>query len=951
MHLPPQHVIEQAFGARVAGIVTHEEHGAGGGTSGVVGSRAAGPSRVSFAVPDAGLPIAYTLEAILELLNRSTLGVAANAEEPPDFSPAQWLSGLLYYFNPPVLAEPAPSETAIELPFRLILSPNERAGFSHATTPVRDGSGTRSELWHSRLSLAPGSEGDEADAAKRPVRAIWMRTGEGVAWSPTNPAAPVIGQPEPFPVNPMEQRDRADIVHLSSNRAFRKQTGADFDPSPVAVGRLSLSSLGAWLTSRGQWDPPALISLIEWTHRAAQGRDHFVRIVRQGFLYPFCHLAALVTVTERKFQPAFPGDPAVLMQRKYVIVRQPTREYPPGAAPAGLWHTMPLRSIQIKTLVTPDLEPTDEDLCFLIRPKGATEPLPFKLTGVDAEKNSIELSSPLVWIDSTVAWDKPTLEKAQNLYDNAPCHVLNAGGADLALAPSPTGDAVYPTGELVFTAKPQPQPKPPLPPADKQPGFWPELVRADVHAPVVEILTGKAKPASIAYHDTYRTHGLGGDNRTELIAQLAGALPLNFAGKGDRAGALLQPSMSIEGLSRQLGVVGGAAAKLADIAHGTFKPEDFFAGLNARLFGVFTLDQVLAALTGALPSDLPRIVTERAGDLLTARHVWEPVPQSFPAQDPIFVVKPGVTKVRLAASIDARAAGGKSEIDAWIKDFQLNLLGGSKTFIEIEFKKIEFKAHAGKKADVDVQMGRLRFVGPLSFVEQLKEIIPLDGFSDPPALEVDAQGIRSSFSLSLPDLAVGVFALQNISLGAGFAIPFAVGPLTFSFNVCKRQEPFLLTVSLFAGGGFFALAIDPQGVQRLEAALEFGANAAINLGVAQGGVHVMAGIYFKIETAKGATLSGYFRLGGNMSVLGLISAAIELYLALTYQDPGKALGRATLTIEIDIFLFSMSVEVSCERKFAGSANDPTFHELMQRYKDPATGTFVRPWNLYCAAYA
>jgi hypothetical protein len=137
----------------------------------------------------------------------------------------------------------------------------------------------------------------------------------------------------------------------------------------------------------------------------------------------------------------------------------------------------------------------------------------------------------------------------------------------------------------------------------------------------------------------------------------------------------------------------------------------------------------------------------------------------------------------------------------------------------------------------------------------------------------------------------------------------------------------------------------------LEAALEFGASCAIDLGVAQGGVHVMAGIYFKIESGKGVTLTGYFRLGGNMSVLGIISVSIEINLSFTYQEPGKAVGRATITVEIDVFMFSVSVEVECERKFAGSANDPTFRELMGPDLDPDPAKTVRPWTTYCEAYA
>jgi hypothetical protein len=199
-----------------------------------------------------------------------------------------------------------------------------------------------------------------------------------------------------------------------------------------------------------------------------------------------------------------------------------------------------------------------------------------------------------------------------------------------------------------------------------------------------------------------------------------------------------------------------------------------------------------------------------------------------------------------------------------------------------------------------------------------------------------------------------MFSLQNISLGAGFRVPFVgSNPVCVRFNFCEREQPFLLTVTLFGGGGFFAVAVDAGGLQRLEAAFEFGASVSMNFGVASGGVHVMGGVYFSYDSAKGATLTGYFRVGGNVSVLGILSVSLELYLALSYEfSSGKAVGRATLTVEIDIFMFSMSVDVSCERKFAGSAGDPSFAELMASYLDPDHPAItVDPWRDYCEAYA
>ena len=84
----------------------------------------------------------------------------------------------------------------------------------------------------------------------------------------------------------------------------------------------------------------------------------------------------------------------------------------------------------------------------------------------------------------------------------------------------------------------------------------------------------------------------------------------------------------------------------------------------------------------------------------------------------------------------------------------------------------------------------------------------------------------------------------------------------------------------------------------------------------------MIGIYMRLEGDEGS-LTGYFRLRGEVDVLGLISASIELYLALTYEfDTGKMTGRATITVEVKVLVFSGSVEISAERQFAGLERRP-----------------------------
>src|SRR5207244_1073763 len=124
--------------------------------------------------------------------------------------------------------------------------------------------------------------------------------------------------------------------------------------------------------------------------------------------------------------------------------------------------------------------------------------------------------------------------------------------------------------------------------------------------------------------------------------------------------------------------------------------------------------------------------------------------------------------------------------------------------------------------------------------------------------------------------------------------------------------------------------LDTAGIKQLEASFEFGATAAIDIGVASGEVHIMAGIYFSMQRRDpgnelAAILTGYLRMGGSLSVLGLIKISVEFNLSFTYDGvKDKAYGRATLTVHVEVLFFSTSVELTVEKAFGGKSGDPTF---------------------------
>ena len=325
---------------------------------------------------------------------------------------------------------------------------------------------------------------------------------------------------------------------------------------------------------------------------------------------------------------------------------------------------------------------------------------------------------------------------------------------------------------------------------------------------------------------------------------------------------------------------------------------------------------------------------------------WKPVLKPWPSSTaPVFAPPPdGLT---LAVEVRASAKGEAGvDVFAELRDFKLRLMPGE-PLMQAGFTRIAFRGGSNRKPEVDVVFDGLEFLGFLSFIETLKELIPLDGFSDPPFLDVTAEGVTAGFTISLPNLAIGVFSLTNLALGADTRIPFLGKAVTVGFSFCSRERPFTLAVAFLGGGGFFAIRLSPQGLEVLEMSLEFGAVLALDFGVASGSVSAMGGVYIRLEGDAGS-LTGYFRVRGEVDVLSLISASIELYMALTYEfQTGKMIGKAELTVSIKILFFSASVKISCERKFAGSNGDPTVAEMLDVQADGSSAV----WDEYCLAFA
>jgi hypothetical protein len=884
--------------------------------------------------------------------------------------------------------EPAPTVTALELPYRLLTSPLAPARWLHALAPVTHRAWT--ELWHTRLAISDTGRG--VDGASR-IRTVWSpdyrpkeKTQELIDLLSAPGGTPGNKQPNPDLIRmSLDPLDRSMLVTLMAGYDATVEGGGAYQPLSSEAKRLHLTSLGALIDVEGTWaTTPDHVDLEQWRHLSTLGRDHYVRVMYAGYLWPFGHAASLIKVTERKFESlgSLTRRVALLRQRFFIVVREPARTYT-GAHHKYQGRNFPFTRIELLTRVTPDLsDPGMGDsgkyvsalhtgdlaprMLFwpMVPPGGgALTDVPFEIRATDISGQTTTFAMPLLFVGKIAELNKSdAVASAYNAAPAAEKRSASTGGAVITYAPadpSDKGDPRLPTKTLTFAAAPLKRPAKPM--------VYPEVDVALVGIkPIQKLLSQPDYYAEVTYPGFYKDVGLDATkNKGQIFLKLTQSKDLSFGGgpqeaKSDALGALATPKMSLLGLSKIMGPVSGDAPDPAKVETalgtamgGRFEPKEFFK--DATLLGGIKIAEILPGTNNLAGADAPKMVARDFPDRVEARFEWATdvtspdkanllVPRADKTKPPTRLTMNGVVRTPLDPKIPASA-----ESTATITNFKVNLFG----FIILWFEEVVFVSKSGQKPDVTVRMrdseDAVRFGGPLEFVNEIRRFIPGNGFSDPPGLTVTPSGLSASYSLTLPSIGVGIFALSNASLGAAFSLPFDSNPVSVRFNFSTREHPFSLTVSLLGGGGFFAIGVTARGVNEIEAALEFGAALTIDLGVASGGVEVKAGIYFhwleKVPNKGSVELAGYVRIHGELTVLGIISVSLTFNLQLGYlKEGGKgvAYGEATLTVEIEILMFSAEVSVSCRKEFAGGEADPRFIDLMPT---------PQIWSDYCDAFA
>jgi hypothetical protein len=174
------------------------------------------------------------------------------------------------------------------------------------------------------------------------------------------------------------------------------------------------------------------------------------------------------------------------------------------------------------------------------------------------------------------------------------------------------------------------------------------------------------------------------------------------------------------------------------------------------------------------------------------------------------------------------------------------------------------------------------------------------------------------------------------------------------------DKPFLVAVSVYAGGGYFNMVTSENGIEKLDACLWFGGAAQMNIGgIAKGSISLLAGIEICKEiTASGGsdiTLTARLMASGTLDVLGLVTVSVLFDMGLSFDpDERILLGYAIVSVTIKVMFVKKRKKLPLERKFKVSPKDFTVDSIPIREDQKLLFKYMmkpKEWTSYCRAFA
>ena len=796
--------------------------------------------------------------------------------------------------------------SVLEAPYRLLVQPNPLAKWQHESEPktrTTETSGPATELWHTRLTgRDPNGFLDPRGYVGKKLRAV------------ADYKTPLATSLDSF--------DRDQIVKQSKD--------SDGPHAPVDVTHLMLSSRGALLELHGAWDSPA--SLASWDHRAAWGRDNYVKVAYRGYLAPYGHKALVIEEVVRRFESDGSVAAAHLERTQTLVIVEPDVDTSVfsdrylGGVERGC--RFPFKKVTCTAKASPPVFPLGTLKKNGGRPytdPNLSQPLVLPFVGTDWEGRQSAFTSQVAFVPIA----NGTVDVTKLSFD------VDLLGQQVAISPEPDdrpGCMTLPLHAMTITSKYLLASA--LGDLGRAP-FRPISKTFTATVPAVQVLSG-GSPIQHGYHPAYLDDA---KNKGGVVAAPTGEPGLSI--DGQLTGGLAQLPSAYQGLSTKAGaVIGNAKDAIDDLAKGATDPAKVFDAV--KLLGCISLSDIITKV-GAGADDLaqtldniPNALTELANGRQTLTLRMQPKLQRMPKSgDGPIVFIPGSL---VLTSIMATGGGQPAEatLDVRLSDAKLQLAD----MVVLPIKELRVTSGSGTPFDLSLTLGTVQFLGPLAFVQDLCVLISpflgggsskaltggpavarsAAGASEIPVPDVDvtSEGIVVTEAVSLPNVALGAFSLTGLGFGLELVLGFT-GDLTVRVNFATHEDPFQITYLAVGGGGYVALELFQGEVRQLEISLQVCGALGFDLVVAAGALEIAAGFILILPLGDDLTVKAFLRATGSLDVLGLINISVVFELVLAYHDgsPSTLTGSATLELKVEVLFFSKTVSATMSKTIAG----------------------------------
>lgn len=333
-----------------------------------------------------------------------------------------------------------------------------------------------------------------------------------------------------------------------------------------------------------------------------------------------------------------------------------------------------------------------------------------------------------------------------------------------------------------------------------------------------------------------------------------------------------------------------------------------------------------------LRQELDRIVRELVPTRAILSYALDTPVRNFglPGVGDIFLpVKGTRLDIQMNAVVDLAAPSSpQARVSGRMGPFGINLFGNFDVVL-LNFHGLEFRSGSGRPSGFDVRFGDFVIGSKAKFLKQLEPYVSPKCGLPPVRMMRDKPGIEATYGVNLGSFGVGALSFSNVSLNAGARLPFgAKEEAEFIISIGRSDAPFLISSTVFGGGGYLALLANGKGFIGLETSFDYGGVFTFGFGPLLGTGQITLGLYFRAVRGESARLGMNFMARGAANI-ACFSFSASLFVRLTYVD-GKMDGRATYTFSFSLYLddidFTFEVYVN-QGSSAGQSQPTAFMDL------------------------